>query len=370
MTLRVVHVVVAGELGGAERMLAALASRPGETGAEHSIAVVSPDGNLARTFREAGIRVHDRGASAEGPVSFLRQTLGPREVGWLSAVLARERAQIAHLHTFASQVLGTRAALRVGIPTLRTEHSTRAFDDPTCWPFSRWSLARAGASVAVSHHVRSVVARRAPWVGARLRVVPNGVDVAHFEPRTVLSTPGLHLALVGRLEPRKGVDLAIEAIARVPRARLDVIGEGRSRRSLERLVLRLGVGDRVRLRGFVDDPRAALEACHAVLCTSRSEGLGLALLEGMATGRPVLGFRVGGVPEVVEDGRTGLLSPPGDVDALVALLTDVARAPGQLAALGRAARDRVAERFSIQAMCGGYARAYADLEAGVTMPGT
>ena len=160
---RVVHVVVAGETGGAERMLVDLASQAASTGAEHAVALFTPNDALRRMLRDAGLRVHDRGAVREGPLPFLWRSLGPRDVAWLTHVLREERADVAQLHTFASQVLGTRAAARSGARVLRTEHSTRVYDDPSCWPFSRWSLARADAAVAISEHVRAVALARAPW---------------------------------------------------------------------------------------------------------------------------------------------------------------------------------------------------------------
>jgi glycosyltransferase involved in cell wall biosynthesis len=358
---RVVHVVVAGEIGGAERMLVDLATRAGPTGAEHSVAVLSPRPDVARLFRAAGLRVHDGGAVSEGPLPFLWRSLGPRDVAWLARVLTRERARIAHLHTFASHVVGARAAVRAGARIVRTEHSTRAFDDPTCWPFSRWSLARTGVSVAVSEHVRAAALTRAPWAERRLRVVPNGVDVAHFTPRPPPPAGPFTFGAVGRLERRKGVDLAIRALSGVPGARLEVIGEGAERAALEALARGLGVRDRVGFRGFAHDTRPGVAGCHAILCASRAEGLGVALLEAMAMGRPVVGFAVGGVPEVVEDGRTGLLARPGDLAGLVRRMTQATGAADRLAALGAAARARVAERFSVDAMCAGYSRVYAEL---------
>ncbi|MDP9151086.1 MAG: glycosyltransferase family 4 protein, partial [Myxococcota bacterium] len=97
---------------------------------------------------------------------------------------------------------------------------------------------------------------------------------------------------------------------------------------------------------------------HGALCSSRAEGLGVALLEAMALARPVIGFAVGGVPEIVEDEKSGLLSPAGDVDALAARLSGAARSMVRLRALGLAARARVVERFSLNAMCTAYGSAY------------
>jgi glycosyltransferase involved in cell wall biosynthesis len=275
---------------------------------------------------------------------------------------------MAHLHTFASQAVGTRAARTANVPVLRTEHSTRAFDDATCWPFARWSLARAAASVAVSRHVRDVAAARAPWASDRMRVIPNGVDVTHFGPTPAPPDDALRLAIVGRLEPRKGVDLAIEAVAQVPGVRLDVVGSGALRSSLEQLARRVGASDRVRFLGFVADVRAAVSGCHAVVCTSRTEGLGLSLVEAMAMQRPVLGFREGGVAEIVDGDLAHLLTAPGDVPALVASLQRAASAPARLREQGVLARSRVVEHFSAGAMRAGYGRAYADVLAGATMP--
>jgi glycosyltransferase involved in cell wall biosynthesis len=175
------------------------------------------------------------------------------------------------------------------------------------------------------------------------------------------------VAVVGRLEPRKGVDRAIEAAARLPSLRLDVLGDGGLRASLEEHARRLGAADRVRFLGFVDDVRPALARCHALLCTSRSEGLGVALLEGMAMGRPVVGFRVGGAGEIVDDELGSLLTAPDDVAALVALLRQAAEDPGMLRALGPRARARVVERFSAAAMRDAYARTYEEALAGATL---
>ena len=357
---RVVHVVVAGEIGGAERMLVELASRGGQSAA-HSIALLTPNDALRRLFRDSGLRVHDRGAVREGPLPFLWRSLGPTDVAWLARILRDEDAGVAHLHTFASQVLGTRAARRTGARVVRTEHSTRVYDDATCWPFSRWSLARADASVAVSEHVRRVGLARAPWAADRMTVVPNGVDTAHFAPEDGGRPDGFVFVVVGRLDPRKGIDRAIEAMTAVPGTRLDIVGDGEERDALEAQARALGVADRVRFHGYVEDIRPLLARAHAALCVSRSEGLGIAFLEAMAMGLPVVGFAVGGVPEIVLDGDTGLLCPANDLFALTATMRTATTMRTTLADMGASARRRVVERFSVEAMVSGYATVYAKL---------
>jgi len=362
---KVVHVVVAGEVGGAERMLIDLASHPELSGADHVVALMTPNPKVSQLFRTAGLALRDRGPVRESPAAFLWRSLGPRDTAWLEGVLRAERADLVHLHTFGSQVVGTRAALRAGARVLRTEHSSRVYTDASCWPFSRWSLARADAVVAISQHIRSVVLGRDPTVSGRLVLVSNGVDTVRFARRPCDSPEDsgqpFSFVLVGRLERRKGVDTAIEALARVPGARLDVVGDGCERPSLERQAAALGVAGRVRFHGHVDDTRDVLARGQVALCSSRDEGLGIALLEAMAMERPVVALPVGGVPELVVEGRTGWLAHARTSEALAARMRDAMADPTLCRTFGRAARATVIDTYSVQAMCEGYGVVYAAL---------
>lgn len=362
--MSVLHVVVAGEIGGAERMLVDLARAEARDARPHAVALVTPNDRLRALFRDAGLDVDDRGPAREGPLIYLSRTLGRSDVAWLEAIIRRRGASIVHLHTFASQVVGTRAALRAGARVLRTEHSTRVYDDPSCWPFSKWSLRRVHASVCISEHVRSVALARAPWAEPIMHVVPNGVDVQHFAPRRLPSESErgrVRFVALGRLEPRKGVDIALRALARVPNAELAVVGEGESRPMLESLARTLGVADRVRFSGFTSDVRDEIARAHVALSSARSEGLGIALLEAMAMGRAVVALPTGGVPEIVREGDTGWLAHGDDEEALAHAMRDAIDRPEELSRRGARARDRVVETFSVDAMREGYERQYSRL---------
>jgi glycosyltransferase involved in cell wall biosynthesis len=360
--MTVVHIVAAGEIGGAERMLVDLASGA-ERGRPHVVALLTPNEALRRLFRESGLEIEDRGVVREGPLPFLASTLGRSDVAWVEGVLRRRRAAIVHLHTFASQVLGTRAAERVGAKIVRTEHSTRVYDDPSCWPFARWSLPRADAVVFISEHVRAVALRRAPFL-RQVHVVPNGVDTERFAPRAAPAAPGgrVRFVALGRLDPRKGLDLALEALAAVPEAELAIVGDGDERPALENAARRRGLGARVRFAGFTRDVRDAIADADLALSSAREEGLGVALLEAMAMGRPVVAVPVGGIPEIVDDGATGWLAVERSAPALGRAMQAAARAtPDERARRGAAARSRVIARFSLGAMRSGYERVYAAL---------
>lgn len=361
----VVHVVVAGEVGGAERMLVDLAR--GSSARRHSVALLTPSDRLRALFTSAGLDLDDRGAVRENPLSYLARSLGPRDAAWLADVMTKRGATIAHLHTFGSQVVGTRAAQRVSAKVVRTEHSTRVYDDPSCWPFSRWSLERADAVVCISEHVERVALAKAPWAAKKTRVVANGVDTAHFAPRpyvlsgfdaTAALPAPLRFVALGRLDPRKGLDVAFAALARVPGAVLDVVGDGDQRATLELLARRLGIADRVRFVGFVDDVRSCIASADVALSSARTEGLGIALLEAMAMERAVVALPTGGIPEIVSDGDTGWLAHGHGPEALARVMQDAVERRDEVRSRGARARAAVEARFSTDVMCRGYERVY------------
>ena len=345
---RIVHVVAAGEIGGAERMLLDLVRGDDR----HSVALLTPNEGLRALFRDNGVAVDDRGATVkEGPLSYLTSTFGSADVGWLAGVLGRRKATIAHLHTFASQVIGTRAAEKVGARIVRTEHSTRVYDDPTCWPFARWSLPRADAIVFISDHVRRVALAKASFLGdPRLdsSVVHNGVDTDRFAPRPLGET-GTRFVASGRLDPRKGLDLALEALVRVPDATLDIVGTGEHERALRAIADRLALGDRVRFLGYRADVREAIADADVVLSSAVTEGLGIAILEAMAMGRPACVVPVGGLVEIVHDGASGWVAATRSASALAEVMR-AATEPIERARRGLVARARVVEDFSLAAM--------------------
>jgi glycosyltransferase involved in cell wall biosynthesis len=150
------------------------------------------------------------------------------------------------------------------------------------------------------------------------------------------------LLCVCRLEPQKGVDVAIHALEQIPEAHLVVLGEGPQRAELERLG-----GERAHLLGRVPDVASWLRRAELLVHPVRWEGFGLALLEAMLASLPVVATRVSSIPEIVEEGETGLLVPPDDPSALARAVNQVLAAPGRYGTAGRA---RAQAEFSVARM--------------------
>jgi glycosyltransferase involved in cell wall biosynthesis len=177
-------------------------------------------------------------------------------------------------------------------------------------------------------------------------------------------------ALVGNvahLADHKGQRYLVEAIPRVllecPRTRFVIVGEGELEEELKSLAASLGLGDRLTFTGFRTDVPAILDALDLFVMSSHLEGLGTIVLDAMAAGKPVVATRAGGIPEIIEDGRSGLLVPARDPAALAAAVVDVLRHPDLGASLAHEGRQRVLRHYTADAMVEGNLAVYRELTA-------
>jgi glycosyltransferase involved in cell wall biosynthesis len=285
-----------------------------------------------------------------------------RPLGYLGGHLARPivpslpraigRADIVHAHQMRSPVslLAALTARVRGIPAIVTDHGLQGSNLAGVLPrlYDRF--------LTVSRY--SAIQIRSP--ATKTRVIYGGVDPLRFSPEAGAQRKGL--LFVGRLTPHKGVDVLIRALP--PQADLTIVGsEGHDRGFPERgypdLLRSLASGRRVRFAGAIDDVELASEYPRAVAlvlpsvertCYGRtiavSELLGLVALEAMASGTPVIASRVGGLPEVIEDGETGFLVPPGDVAALRQRVEMLLEDRALASRMGALARDRLLARWT------------------------
>ncbi len=287
----------------------------------------------------------------------------------LVRLFRRERPAIVHTHTSKAGALGRLAAWIARVPVLvHTPHGHvyyGHFGKARSWLFLliERMLARGTTSmIALTEAERED--HLTQHVGSReaFAVIPSGIDVERFRRAAAGARPSgatypdgaFVIGSVGWLTPVKGHAVLIEALARLkpthPTAHLLLIGSGGLRDDLIKLAAKLGVASSVDLLGMRADVPECLGAMHCFVLPSLNEGMGRALVEAMAAARPVVASRVGGIPAIVEDRRTGLLVPPGDAEALAAAIAEVIARPEWARALGQAARERIDERFSVPAM--------------------
>jgi colanic acid/amylovoran biosynthesis glycosyltransferase len=291
-----------------------------------------------------------------------------RGSGSFQRLLAGRRPALIHAHFGIEGVYALPLARRLGVPLVTTFHgfdatlSTAALLTSPAWamyPLFRRRLARQGdLFLCASSFIRDrVLAMGFPE--ARTHIHYIGVDCAAIRPRDPAEeTPTiLHVA---RLVEVKGTEYLIRAFAQVARrfaeVELAIIGDGPLKRSLEALVKSLGLEQRVRFLGALPHAqvldwmrKAAMLVLPSVRTgTGRVEGLGMVMLEAAATGVPVVGSRIGGIPEGVIDGETGLLAPERDPDALARCIGDLLDSAELRLRMGVRARAHVEERFDIR----------------------
>jgi len=228
------------------------------------------------------------------------------------------------------------------------------------------SIVRRLADVVIA--ISNSAAEQARKIGIpedRLVVIYSGVDIDRFtvplgvraETREIARTQfgiakdDFVVVAVGRLVPLKGYDLLLETLALFPlneRPKVLLVGDGEERPNLERLATKLGLEGWVQFLGFLSDIRLALFAADVFVQPSRNEGLGVAILEAMASGLPVIASRVGGIPEIVRDGETGLLFTPNDPFSLKEALTRIRRDEDLRHKISKRAQEWVAEHHDIR----------------------
>jgi glycosyltransferase involved in cell wall biosynthesis len=280
--------------------------------------------------------------------------------------LAR-RADVVHLHSAKAGFVGRLAAALAG-------RTSRCAYTPHAWSFWAAGGVEAGlylrlerlaarwcrAIVAVSGDERDAGIAAGVGRPEQYRVIPNGVDVARFDlPRDPV--PGRVLFL-GRLARQKRPDLAVQALARVDGAELQLANDGPEREAVERLSVELGVAERVSFLGYRDDVPALLSQAACLLLTSDYEGASFTVLEAMAAGVPVVATRVGGVEEALDG--AGVVVEPGDAAAVAAGLERVLGDPVAAERLGEAGRRRARARFTSERMVAETVTLYEELANG------
>jgi len=289
---------------------------------------------------------------------------------FVHAVRARRSFEpdVIHAHWwFPNGVVGTWLGNLAQIPVVTTLHGTDvrlARTVGVAKPLFSHVLKHSAAVTTVSRWLQAETEALAP--GNDPVVAPMPVATQLFSPNAVRG--GNRLLFVGRLSAQKGLEHLLRAIAAMKaRTELDVVGDGPNRETLERLAGELGLNDRVRWLGQLPQPElpALYQRAAAVIVPSVDEGLGLVAVEALLCEAPVVAFDSGGLRDVIQHEKTGLLVPPGDHLALAAALDDLLARNGRGADLGRAGRIYALSTFAPESAARRYSGIYRQVLGGI-----
>ncbi|TAK14270.1 MAG: glycosyltransferase [Acidobacteria bacterium] len=375
------------EIGGSDVSLVRLVE--GLDRRRYAVIVVLPsDGPLVARLAAAGARVEVMPSllkltSRRGAGFLVRFAINyPRAVRALVALIRRERVAIVHTNTIHN-LYGVTAARWAGVPHVwhfrEIVWQSGLLRRLELWMARRWST----RIIVTSNAIAAMYGEKRRWPVQLVRV-PNGVETDRFLPGSgakVRAELGVEpdqtlIGIVCRLDPWKGVEEFLDAAAQVaavePRAVFAVVGGSIIGQESYEGVLRdkaraLGIADRVRFTSWRYGPSDMPEVHRAldilVLASREPEPFGLVVLEAMATGRPVVATAHGGPLDIIEDGRTGDLVPPGDTRALAAAIVALVNDPARRARVGALARERVITSFSAEQYVAGVDAIYRELVA-------
>jgi len=369
---RVCHIITRMIPGGAQRVVSTLV-RAGIAAGDEVILMTGRDerdANIIEDLRASPVRLEIIPSLIRSPHPWH----DARAARHLRRIVGSCAPDIVHSHTSKAGILGRRAAARAGVRQI--VHSSHghpfAIHGRLAGAFyaflERRAARRCDAIAVLSRDERDEFLRRRVGQEAQYAVIGNGVAPEAFDAdpgrareigARIPGPPGSLIAgTLCRLSFEKGLEDLLDAVAAIRSpVRLLVVGDGPIRGDLEARARSLGIADRILFAGHQDPPNDWLAAMDVFVLASTYEGFGMAALEAMAAGRPVIVARAGGLPELVEDGRTGILVPPRDPRALAEALERLLSDEGLRHRLGAAAREAARERTEAR-MVDAYFRLY------------
>jgi glycosyltransferase involved in cell wall biosynthesis len=360
--MKILHIISSGGMYGAEAVILNLSRTLNESGHTSVLGVFANSKNL-------NLQLYEK-AAAEGIESHLipcSAQIDRAAMTSLRELVIRTRADVIHAHGFKADIYAYFALRRFTVPLVSTCHNWTDTDPVVSFygRADRFILRRYDAVIAVSEAVKQRLLK-AGVREDRIYIIKNGIDLRPFKD----AAPSLRgdgedipmVGFVGRLSKEKGADVflrvASRVVAEIPHAKFVIVGDGPEREELKALINQLGIRRSVSLVGRRNDMPSVYASFDLMILSSHDEGLPMAILEGMASRLPWIATAVGDVPQVIQHGNSGVLVPPGDVDALAANVIALLGDSPERRRLGDAARRRVEEVFSAERMTATYLDVY------------
>jgi len=353
VTMRICHIITGLEMGGAEKLVLDIARKIAALGHPCAICVLWGDAGL----------LEDR------PVGNIEVIRLRRKIKWnpflvwtLYRVLKQMMPDIVHTHLIHATLLGRLAARWADVPVIvTTEHNTSNWQKKYGFLHRvyRWTARWNTKIFAVSDAVMERMVRTGRIGEKCIQVLYNGIDVRAFEEpqqrmgKRSKQTSSPAVGTVGRLDPRKGhrylLEASVDIIRQYPEASILIIGDGKMESSLKQVARSLCLSERnIRFLGVQKNTSEVLQNMDVFVLPSIEEGLGIAILEAMAAGVPVVATSVGGIPEIVTHGETGLLVEPKNPKMLADAVLDLLAHPDKADRFRQNAKRMVMNKYDIQ----------------------
>jgi glycosyltransferase involved in cell wall biosynthesis len=362
--MRILHIISSGGMYGAEAVILNMSRSLREAGYQSVLGVFVNSNN-------PNVQLHER-ALAEGVESHLIPCSGQVDFTVMAKIrelTTRTGADVVHAHGYKADIYVYFGLRKVDIPYISTCHTW--YDNNllvTLYGIAdRFVLRRYAGVVAVSNEVKQRLLRSGVEK-SKIYLINNGIDLRPFDGAAPTlrmdgqEKPRPIVGLVGRLSTEKGVDIflqsAVAVLSAIPEAIFFAVGDGPDRPQLELLIDNLKLRESVLLLGRRDDMPSVYASLDVMVSASRKEGLPIAILEGMASKRPVIATAVGEVPTIIRHGQTGILVRAEDPDAISAAIITLLNDSASRDRLGAAAKQSVEENFSAERMTANYLRVY------------
>jgi glycosyltransferase involved in cell wall biosynthesis len=285
----------------------------------------------------------------------------------------RERIAVVQTCDLYANTFGLPGAALGGVP-VRIGSRRELNPDKTAWQIRGQRAAyRFATKVVANSPAAERVLRQEGLAPGSIAVIPNGVDLEAYTDRTGVERIR-RIMTVANLRPEKQHETLIGSAAALvgsyPDLQFQIVGDGPRKRELKDLVDARGLGRHIQFLGHRDDVPTLLASADAFVLPSRSEAFPNSVIEAMAAGLPVIASAVGGLLDLIDSRRTGVLVPPSDSDALTSALRMLIENPAGAAAMGRAARTEIRQRYSFDRMVSAFERLYASSFAGRVSAGS
>ena len=358
--IKILFIITSSGIGGAEKILCYTATGLDYNKYDISVCSLKKKGEIAADLEKRGIEV-------------CCLHMGGREssLGWLSSIIAlirlfpyliRIRPTIIHSFLFRANILARIAGYLTGIPIIISSVRVMGGEKKYFHYVEMITSFMVDHYVAVSESVQRHIIDKSRISNEKISVIYNGVNIKSqdnaYEQNAKtpfkIENEDRILMTVGRLHKQKGHCYLIQAVSKVrkefPKVKLLITGEGEEENNLKKLVKALDLTNEVVFAGLRSDIEGILPMAELFILPSLWEGLPNALLEAMAAGKPVVATKVGGIPEIVVHGETGILIPPRDTDALAIAIIDLLQNRLKAKDMGEAGRIRAGKCFSIYKM--------------------